>query len=62
VIVIGLVDVLSAGLDRWMQSHNVKKGKTPMDKKTMSVDGCISAALECFTAIGTIAVADTLFS
>ncbi len=61
-IVIGLVAVLSAVLDRWMQFCNVKEGKTPMHKKTMSVGGCISAVLECFTAIGTIAVGDTLLT
>lgn len=33
-----------------------------MNKKTMSVGGCVSAVLECFTAIGTIAVGDTLLT
>ncbi len=61
-IVIGLVAVLSAVLDRWMRSRNVKKGKTPMSEKTMSVGGNVSAVLECFTAIGTTAVGDTLLT
>jgi hypothetical protein len=45
-----------------MQSYSVKKEKTPMNKKTMSVGGCIGAVLECLTAIGTIAVGDTLLT